>query len=270
MPADEGGDGRPRARWSRAGACGCVGVVLLLLAAGVTGSVFLLRAPLELALGWLPFLRDVGDEVTVNPAAVGMGALCLGLFLGGVHWLGGWLWPALRPEGGPWRGRWTGGLGGLVVVAFAAGTAAVGVVHQAAWLATSPEPLVESSWGGRGGAESHLSASALRELVSIQGRRAGERPGEPYATLAELVAEGRLTGVVAEGEAFGHRFEACPSVVEPERRWFATATPLAPGPGGARWLFTNHQGGVSFTTAGPFAVDRATCEVPPGLTPLGR
>ncbi len=269
MPADA--EAAPSPGWPGLRRLGCLAAFAVVCAVSclLNSPMLVIRPALELALGWIPFLRDVGGKVTVNPAAVGMSALCLGLFLGGAHWFGGWLWPALRPDGGPWRGRWTGALGGLVVVAFAAGTAAVGVVHQVSWLATSPEPLIESSWGGRGDFETRLAESALRELAGAQARRAQERPGASFSTLAELAAEGAVQASFAAGEVHGHGLEACPSLVEPERRWFATATPLAPGPR-ARWLFVNHEGVVFFTTAGPFAVDRASCEVPPGLAPLGR
>src|SRR5262249_9257130 len=74
--------------------------------------------------------------------------------LGG-HALGRWLF-AGKPQADNagsrvWTPRWTITLLSLVVLLFVAGIAAVGIAHQVAWLATSPEPIVTNRLGDAAG-----------------------------------------------------------------------------------------------------------------------
>lgn len=84
--------------------------------------------------GWVPYLVKVIPQITWNPeiTACSLGALVLGVL--GLHWL----MPRLLP-GRRWPLRWSLAWCGLLVVLFATSIAAVGVVHQVAWLFRAPQ-----------------------------------------------------------------------------------------------------------------------------------
>ncbi|WP_157506827.1 DUF1559 domain-containing protein [Gemmata obscuriglobus] len=98
------------------------------------GSV--LDIPATLAFGWVTYLRRVIPNVNPDPWAVGTAVASLAGVTVGSHYFLRWL------AGGAWP--WTRSLKcvTLVLLMFVAGIAMVGVTHQAAWLARSPEPLV--------------------------------------------------------------------------------------------------------------------------------
>jgi hypothetical protein len=88
--------------------------------------------------------------MTVNWGGILTAVGCLAGLAVGLHLFFGWLSARRQQqsvaEGAtPRRWAWRSTLVvlALIVLAFAAGTAAIGLVHQAAWLATSPEPLAE-------------------------------------------------------------------------------------------------------------------------------
>jgi hypothetical protein len=58
--------------------------------------------------------------------------------------------------------RWTAAILGVVVLMFVAGIAAVGVTHQTAWLATSPEPFAE-----RGSSATRIMAQNQMKELSL-------------------------------------------------------------------------------------------------------
>ncbi|WP_435011171.1 DUF1559 domain-containing protein [Tundrisphaera lichenicola] len=101
----------------------------------------------SLAFGWIYFLGRVVPGVTVDRGGLAIGATCLVLVALLAHSFFGWLYRQVRgPEGAGWRVRWTASMVGTVVLMFAAGIAATGIVHQAGWLLTSTEPWIGSSW----------------------------------------------------------------------------------------------------------------------------
>ena len=118
--------------------CGCPAAFVLLL----TGLVFPFEAVFRLAFGWASYLVRALPLVSPNVEAIVLGAgSAVGLLVVG-HQLASWLYcnwgagPALR--GRPWRVRWSlvGAL--LLMLAFTAGIAGIGIVHQTAWLARGP------------------------------------------------------------------------------------------------------------------------------------
>jgi prepilin-type processing-associated H-X9-DG protein len=138
-----------------------VGLVILLVI-GVhlyfAGTMY----PLELAgtilFGWLNFLARVIPAMTLDFTSSAIGLLCAALLAIGVHRFCSWLYHyaqrrrAKTDDGDavpaplrPWRWRWTLAGLGVVVLIFVAGVAAVGVTHQAIWLATSPDSLIGPS-----------------------------------------------------------------------------------------------------------------------------
>jgi hypothetical protein len=111
--------------------------------------LFPLQILFYLAVGWALYLVRVVPEITVNWSGVATSAGSLALLAVGLHLFLRWLYAADRTSAaGPvqgWRPRWTAALLGVIVLMFVAGISAVGVTHQTAWLATSPEPTFEVS-----------------------------------------------------------------------------------------------------------------------------
>jgi hypothetical protein len=97
----------------------------------------------SLAFGWWRFLTRVLPRQHVSLSGMATAAICASLLLLGLHAFLRWLtdaWNADRPDAIRWRFRWTAYLLGMTLLMFAAGTAFVGVMHQATWLVNSSEP----------------------------------------------------------------------------------------------------------------------------------
>lgn len=112
-------------------------------------SVWILQAPVLLAVGWIVFLNDVLPDVTFRWEALvetGVVVTVLGL---GSHLFLSWLWRQSRTaeaQASPWPARWSLSLLAMLVLLFGATMSTVGVAHHLGWLVTSPEPLVRSSF----------------------------------------------------------------------------------------------------------------------------
>jgi hypothetical protein len=104
---------------------------------------------IALALGWFSFLRRVLPQMRFDGESAVVGVTAFVLLTAGVHWLA----HGIRLSGAngeavvPWRFRWTAALVLMVAVAFAAGIAVVGVVHQVGWLANAEQPLLVETVG---------------------------------------------------------------------------------------------------------------------------
>lgn len=124
-------------------------VVFLLLPA--IGLAFPAEALDKLAFGWIYFLSRVIPTVSWSASGL-LSALVWGTgCVWGLHWFARWFvsgWHAgsgqTTPEARHWSWRWTAAGIGLIITAFAAGIAITGLAHQALWLATSPEPLLQA------------------------------------------------------------------------------------------------------------------------------
>ena len=137
--------------------------VLLVLFVGLCLGVPGLDVLLLLATGWIEFLRRVGPQLDVRWDLVGSALAYAAALVVGSHFFLRWLYREMRRRGKgggtdaaavavapAWRWRWTLGAFAILVLMFAAGTAAVGIAHQTAWLARSPGRLyVPYSAGGR-------------------------------------------------------------------------------------------------------------------------
>jgi hypothetical protein len=125
---------------------GLAGVLLLFtcICMGVL-PIWLIEVPFRLATGWVAHLRGVVPKVEVNGPGVGLFLIALPMTALLAHSCAKWLWSGMGPSRPQWRWKWT--LMGLTVLVlmFAAGIGATGVVHQTAWLVTSKEPLTQSS-----------------------------------------------------------------------------------------------------------------------------
>src|SRR5262249_47158745 len=121
-------------------------VVLLLLVSGAF-TVWPLQVLFYLTVGWGFFLVRVAPQMTFNVSSVPAGLLAVILFGVCLHFALRWFTRAIGPsvsEGSqPWRRRWTAGIVTLIVLVFAPGIAALGVIHQVGWLATAPDPLTQ-------------------------------------------------------------------------------------------------------------------------------
>jgi len=102
-----------------------------------------------LLLGWVFFLWRVLPRMRVHWGTIGVSITALVLFAGGIHWIAsGWFrrkYPEAIVTGKKWKLRWSLGVVTGVILMFAAGTSLIGMVHQASWLATSPEPMYGSA-----------------------------------------------------------------------------------------------------------------------------
>jgi hypothetical protein len=110
------------------------------------GCLFPFQIVYYLAVGWFLYLNRVIPEIQVNWSGVATAVVCLALLAVGLHWFLRWLSSARAPEAKPWPFRWTATILSVVVLVFVAGIAVVGITHQTAWIATSPEPIIYSSW----------------------------------------------------------------------------------------------------------------------------
>ena len=166
--------------------------VILFVLAQVLGFCFIpgTDIALYLAFGWIPYLFRVLPQLSVRwDMAVSAAAYAFLLAAGG-HLFLRWLYREMKRADAPtetppvWKWRWT--LGGLLVVLlmFAAGTAAVGFTHQTAWLVRSPETLYRPGSARR---DKHRCESNLRLISRVLRDYAREHDGRYPDDLASLV-----------------------------------------------------------------------------------
>ena len=167
----------------------------LFIAAQVLGFCFVPGTDIAffLAVGWVLYLRRVLPEMSVRWDLVASAAVYVVLLAAGGHLFLRWLyWEMKRADAPtetppPWKWRWT--LGGLAVVLlmFAAGTAAVGITHQTAWLVRSPETLYRK---GNARRDRVYCASNLRQIGQGLQLYAAENGGRLPDDLRSLMADG--------------------------------------------------------------------------------
>lgn len=121
------------------------GFLLLTARVLLRGQFYYAQATFELAAGWVFYLDRVA--VAVSPAGLAAAAVCLAGLAVGLHLFLAWLYRRAQPSDPArgWRPRWTGAVLGVLLLAVVAGIAAVGVVHQTAWLVNSPVPLTRDA-----------------------------------------------------------------------------------------------------------------------------
>jgi hypothetical protein len=122
------------------------GIILVLRALGP--CFFPFEALFYVLIGWAFYLYRVVPEIAVSWSGVATAVVCLLLLAVGLHRFLRWLYTAEHQQGAEparvWPVRWTAAVLGVVVLMFVAGIAAVGVAHQATWLATAPEPFLDA------------------------------------------------------------------------------------------------------------------------------
>lgn len=125
-----------------------------LLGGAVIAFLFMMLAPVALwqaafavTTGWIPFLRSTVPRMTVDWPQVWLTLAALAVFVAGLHRFLRWLLrDGAAVDASGWRFSWTAAVATIVLVMFVAGTAMVGIAHQAVWLARSDEPWTRSSF----------------------------------------------------------------------------------------------------------------------------
>jgi len=118
--------------------------------------------PRAILFGWLLFLWHTLPRMTVDWPSVIVGCLALVLFTAGVH-ASGRAWRRNVADAPPWKFRWSLAAVAVVCLLFVSGISLVGIVHQAGWLLTSPEPYYVQTvrWGGGGYSPNNLRQIGL-------------------------------------------------------------------------------------------------------------
>ncbi|MGE3317170.1 MAG: hypothetical protein AB7O26_18795 [Planctomycetaceae bacterium] len=126
--------------------------MVILFAAAVAGVQFALpgyqlKALNSVLFGWLLFLPDVVPRMTYDLPSLVLGPVAFLLFGAGLHLFIRKLTGACRSADNAssrrWKIRSSAAVVGLTIVAFAAGTSMVAIVHQVVWLTTSSDRWTE-------------------------------------------------------------------------------------------------------------------------------
>jgi hypothetical protein len=152
---------------------------------------FELPAAVLVLFGWMRFLVDNVPRMTFDPPAVAIGLAAMVLFVVLAHFTlrsfsagrAAATEPAATPRTAKWKWRWTLAILAVVLLMFVAGTAMVGLAHQAVWLATSPEPVYEEVLGGyHGRTDPQTYGNRLKMMgLGIDGYRDTNRDSVPEA-----------------------------------------------------------------------------------------
>lgn len=167
--------------------------VWFVLAACVGIQVPGIEVVFYLVVGWVAYLVRVVPQVRVRWDVAGSFVVYCGAFLVGSHVFLRWLRREMAPAAPAWRVRWTASAFALVVLMFAAGIGAVGVVHQTAWLVRSPEPIYRRN---------HLRsftlkcASNLKQISLAMQMYRADHGGRNPEDLAELLVNEDLAASV--------------------------------------------------------------------------
>lgn len=146
-----------------------VAVIALCLLCFMCQIFFPFQIIYYLGAGWAHYLFRVLPEIQLNLSALATAGVCLIGLAVGLHLFLRWLHRQrairmrLDSPSRTWAFRWSLSLLGLVLLMFVAGTSAVGISHQTAWLVTSPEPRLGRSM--RDGAGRMSTGNNLRYLA---------------------------------------------------------------------------------------------------------
>lgn len=126
-------------------------VAILILCAG---GAWPIQTGFAILFGWVRFLYRTLPRTTVDWPTVVMSLVAVAVLIGGVHAFARSVYAPREPtefDASPprkWRPHWS--LYGVIMlcVVFASGVSLVGVVHQIAWMATTPERLLRPAGAG--------------------------------------------------------------------------------------------------------------------------
>jgi Protein of unknown function (DUF1559) len=123
-------------------------LIWILISVGVAGVLCIcgtgwhVEIPFYLLVGWAFHVFHLVRETQVDWPAVGTVAVVLPLLTVGLHAFSRWFYTSRQP-GQSWPWRWSLAMTAVLLLAFIAGIAVVGITHQATWMATSKDPLIE-------------------------------------------------------------------------------------------------------------------------------
>ena len=147
------------------------GAALSFLCLGLT---ILVEIPLVLVFGWILFLWKTLPRIQPDWSAIGLALITLALLIAGIHRTGR-RWANGRTKTGGvdfdsvgegerspivWKQRWTASVVIALLLIFTAGISVVGVVHQAVWMMTGEERMIDNDsfeFGGRMVSKNHLN-----------------------------------------------------------------------------------------------------------------
>jgi hypothetical protein len=138
---------------------------LVVLSVIVLAMSCLFGGPLyTLTAGWVYFIARVGPLITFSVSGVFTALAAVAFFVVGLHLALRWLYVStgstVTAAPRHWRAKWTATIAALVILTFASGIAALGVIHQIGWLATAPGPLTtDHSW------ERARSQNNLKQII---------------------------------------------------------------------------------------------------------
>jgi len=121
--------------------------ILLYLFFGLFATAFILQIPWHLAFGWISFLIANVPEMRVSGVSLVSVAILLVLLLVGLQLF--LSQGAANTNLRRWHWRWTFSILGIVILMFAAGISAAGVVHQLGWLLTGPDRMLRNKFNDR-------------------------------------------------------------------------------------------------------------------------
>ncbi|MHC5540871.1 DUF1559 domain-containing protein [Singulisphaera rosea] len=138
-----------------------------------------------LGLGWWPYLAEVRPRVKIAWDGVATGAVCLALFVLGMHRFLSWLSREIQVAAGrphrPWLPRWTISLVTLIVVMFVLGISVTGIVHQTGWLIASRKGFLER--------KTVFPRDFVGESAGFNLRRIGDALRESSSQISVLIVE---------------------------------------------------------------------------------
>ena len=139
----------------------------------------------KLFTGWVRYLARVVPRTALSSDGILTGVVCLVLLTFGLHAFLRWIYGEIRREDGQpaaWKFRWTSSIVLVVVLMFASGIAAVGIVHQSTWLLSSNRPsLTLRVVEGHGDSAKHLRGIGMGLLNDRAAR--GVTPDGPRTDL---------------------------------------------------------------------------------------
>jgi prepilin-type processing-associated H-X9-DG protein len=138
------------------------------------GAATTYEVPVELVLGWVPFLWRLPSRISWAGGTVAVSAAALLLFTAGVH-VTGRSWRR-RTGAGSWKLRWSLAGVAAMFVLFTAGVCLIGVTHQVAWLSASEEPLLGETLRSSLGRSSHLNLRLIGSAAWTHQDSAGTFP----------------------------------------------------------------------------------------------
>lgn len=136
---------------------GVAGILLLLLSCA--GIVFPLQAVFYLAVGWFSFVGRVAPQLKLSWPGAATAIASLAVVVIGGHWFLAWIYGSRTikadEECRRWRLTWSAAMTAVVLFVAVAGICVVGMAHQVAWLMTSKQPVIESTFEAAFRGQSH-------------------------------------------------------------------------------------------------------------------